>query len=123
MRIYTVHEAPFIQGGPEAAALIPESFSFGGFFFGPFWLLAQGAWRPALLLLLALVGLLVLARLAGFDEAASAAALLGYVLLCGASGHDWRRAALERRGYRFAGVIAAPSLDEAELRYFRGMGT
>ena len=122
MRIYTVHEAPLIQGGPEAAALIPESFSFGGFFFGPFWLLAQGAWRWALLLLLALVGLLVAAGLAGFDEAASAAALLGYALLCGASSHDWRRAALERRGYRISGVIAAPSLDEAELRYFRGPG-
>jgi hypothetical protein len=122
MRIYTVHEAPSNEGGLESATLIPESFSFGAFLFGPFWLLAEGAWRSALLLLFALVGLLVLARLAGFDEGALAAALVGYALWCGASGHDWRRAALKRRGYGFMGVIAAPSQDEAELRYFRGMG-
>jgi hypothetical protein len=122
MRIFTLHEAPSDEGGRKTAILIPERFSFGAFLFGPFWLLAQGAWRAALLFLLALVLLLVLAGLAGFDEGALAVALSGYALLCGASANDCRRAALRRRGYRFIGVIAAPSQDEAELRYLGDAG-
>lgn len=118
MRVYAVYEPPWTKGGASEAVFIPEGFAWGAFVFGPFWALWLGLLRWSFLLLAALLGLFALAGLAGFDEAALAAALFGFALYCGFAGNDRRQQALERRGYRFAGVVAARNRLHAELRHF-----
>lgn len=118
MRVYTVYEPPWTKGGASGAAFVREGFAWGAFVFGPFWALAVGALRRGLALFALLLLLLVLAGVLGFDSAALGAALLGYALYCGFSGNDWRRRALERHGYRFAGIVIGRSRLEAELRHF-----
>ena len=59
MNTYTAHLAP-----GRAPVLLRDGFSWGAFFFGPFWLLAHRAWIPGAvaLLLFALAGSYLLLR-------------------------------------------------------------
>jgi len=103
MRFWTAHlhrDAPPV--------LIPERFSAGAATFGPFWLLAHGAWIPALLSVAAIVLLLVLVPMPYVLLAEPA-----HALLMGLFGHDLRRWSMERRGYFLGHVVAARTEAEA----------
>jgi hypothetical protein len=104
MRVYSVHRPPV--GGthtPPAAReagplLIREGFSWGAFFFGPLWLLAQRLWLAALAWLVLVVLASLLSPWAG----------LGLQFLLAAEARNLRRWTLARRGWREVGVVAAP---------------
>src|ERR1043166_7637080 len=58
MKIWTVHEKPH-----ASPILVREGLSFGALFFGPIWLLAQGAWLPAIGAFLLAIAIPLLTRL------------------------------------------------------------
>ena len=84
--------------------LVEEGFSWGGFVFGPIWLLAWRAWNAGAVAVAVYVALAVFAP--GWT-------LLVAAVLVGLFGNDLRRMALEHRGYALVHVIAAADSDTA----------
>lgn len=106
MNIYTAHTKP-----RRPPVLLREGFAWGGFVFGPLWLLAQGAWIAGVLALCADTlawGLL--------HDGLRFPALASIGWLVGLFGQDMRRWSLERRGFHEVHVIAAPDEDTALAR-------
>ena len=106
MRSYTAHVHRW-----RAPVLVPEAFSWGALFFGPFWLLRYGAWIPAILVLVAL-GLACTLP----PPALRPLVAFGVLLLTALFGHDLRRLHLRLRRFHLAHVVAARSMDEAWFR-------
>ena len=104
MRYYTALLAP-----GRAPVLLREGFSWGAFFFGPFWLLAHRAWIPGA------VALLVFALAGGVRGAA--VPLWGVLAVAaGVFGRDLVRWSWEQRGYHLAHVLAARNGEAALAR-------
>lgn len=145
MRFYTVHENPARRNEDDRIVFVPEGFSLGAFLFPLFWALHRRAWLavPAYVALAGLLLVLVVMFDAGritFQYALGALAVGVPLLLVlhpspalGAlaiiitaifafEANDLRRFFLARRGYKFVDVVAAPSLMEAERRYFAARG-
>lgn len=116
MNVYTIHVKQEVRL-PEIL-VIREGFCWPAFVFGPLWALRHRLWA-AFATLCALIAALLTAdwllRPNGLVVAAAAAAV---VLFAGFAGNDWRRAAAELRGWRMAGLAAAPDRDSALRRYF-----
>ncbi|CAH2600699.1 protein of unknown function [Rhodovastum atsumiense] len=109
----TIWTAYLRQGRPPV--LVPETFSWGAALFGPLWLAVHGAWIAAVLALCAGLALgLALPAPAGTLAALALAWFLGL------TGQDLRRWSLEQRGWRLAGVVAAPDDDGALARLLEG---
>jgi hypothetical protein len=106
MKIWTVHEKPH-----ASPILVREGFSFGALFFGPIWLLAQGAWLPAIGAFLLAIAIPLLTRLP-----ASVVLEFALVLLLGFSGRDLVRWSVRRRGYLETNVVTGRAEDEAYAR-------
>jgi len=117
MAIYTVHLAP-APSSPAEAEVIREGFSWGAFVFGFLWLLYRRLWSWAIAYLIAAFALSTVAELLGFDPAIELALMLAVALIVGFWGNDWRRAALERQGWRFVGVVHESGREAAERRFF-----
>ena len=97
MRIYTAH----LKADREPI-LVREGWSSFAALFGPFWLLAQRAWLPGVVLL-AVTALIRFVAPAELQPVFS----LALAVLTGVLGRDVIRWSLERRGYRLAHVLAA----------------
>jgi hypothetical protein len=106
VKIYTA----LLKNGAEPI-LVREGFSWGALFFGPFWLAAHRAWIAAAISLAAYVLLAVLAP----DPVRGILAVALTVIL-GLAGNDFRRWALENRGYLLVHVLAAGNRDDAFMR-------
>jgi hypothetical protein len=105
MRLYTAHTR---AGRPPV--LVREGFSWGAFFFGPFWLLAHRAWIAGVLALVAWVAASALA----VRFAAPVPLVLSWAL--GLFGRDLWRWSLANAGYTLVHVVAAPDEDSALAR-------
>lgn len=116
MKVYTVHEPPFSTSRREPV-LLREGFCWPAALFNVFWALFHRMWWTAFGLLVAGAALEALIALAGLDETTRLAALIGFAMIVGFFANDWRRAAMERAGWRLAGVVAAPGPDAALRRY------
>ncbi len=110
MIVFTSHVAPPGKT-PRLPVLVREGFSWGAALFGWFWLLLQGAWLPALLVLAAAIGAAKLGM-----ATHSLAAPLAVFLVQGIFGRDLLRWWLGLRGWRPAGPVVATSHDAALLR-------
>ncbi len=110
MIVFTSHVPPPARTA-RLPVLVREGFSWAAAIFGWLWLLAQGAWGPALLVL---AGALLAAKLGAMSH--SAAPLLALFLVQGMFGRDLVRWWLGLRGWREAGPVVAPSHDAALLR-------
>ncbi|RYJ00386.1 MAG: DUF2628 domain-containing protein [Acetobacteraceae bacterium] len=118
MRVWTVHTPPEasrlrrarrIEG--RLPALVPEGFAWLAFLFGLPWLLWHRLWLEAVIY----VGLLaILAALLPVKLLPVAALAVQWLL--GAEAQDLRRAALARRGFRQAHVVAEQDADRALAR-------
>ncbi|RAI57727.1 DUF2628 domain-containing protein [Roseicella frigidaeris] len=121
MRIWTVHlprSARSAARVPDAALprepiLVREGFSWGAFLFGPLWLLRHRLWLEAA----AWIGLALLLAIL-VPAPWRLPVLLALQFLLGAEAQDLRRAALGRRGWRAAHVVAAPAEELALARLF-----
>ena len=91
--------------------LIREGFSWGALLFGPVWLLAHRAWVPGLIALALGVAIGVLA-----PQSLMPTLLAIYAAGLGLHGNDFRRFAVERRGFSLAHVLAARNEDAAMAR-------
>ena len=116
MAVYTIQVRP---GGPPDEpdlVLVKEGFSWPALILGPIWFAWSRVWRWLIAYLAALVALsLALALLGGAEEIDGVIAVALAVFFA-AQANDARRAALARRGYRFAGLTRAGGLAEAERR-------
>ena len=106
MKTYTAH----LHRG-KSLVLVPEAFSWGGFLFGPLWLLRHGGWIPGVLVLAALF-----LACAVPPPSLRPLAAFGVLLLTGLLGHDLRRWHLQLRRFELAHVVAARTEDEALFR-------
>lgn len=121
MACYTVHLKSRIADpdlAREKAVFVRDGWNIAAFGFGPFWLIAKGhavIGIVALLLQLALLGIVAALGLPpGFPLAVMALISLSW----GLEGASLRRLALRLSRHHEAGLVIAPSEDEAERRFF-----
>jgi hypothetical protein len=107
VRFWTVH----LKGAAEPR-LLREGFSFWAMVFGPFWLAAQRAWIPAVLVLCADIAAWLL------PAPLDAAAPIGLAWAAGLFGRGMVRWSLARRGWLLAHVVAALDEEAALARLY-----
>lgn len=118
MRVYTVHIRQWSAASDREAVFVREGFSWGAFFCSVLWALWYRLWVAALLIFAVSVLLGIAGSLLRLDPLMQSALGLALALIIGWEANDWRRRALDRRGYVTAAVIAARSRLEAERRFF-----
>lgn len=118
MRVYTVHVPTRAGRGVDQSVFVREGFAWGAFLFSALWAVWHRMWFAALLMAAAMAGLSFVADVLDLDSGARVLLGLSLTLYFGFEGNNWYRAALGRRGYREAGVVVAPSLIDAEQRWF-----
>jgi Protein of unknown function (DUF2628) len=116
MRVFTVHEQAWSAERDRDAILVAEGFSFAAALFGPLWALANGLWRVAPALLAVEIALGFLLSRAAPQDPSAVFVLIAVRLAIGFLAHDWKRAALARRGYVLRGIVTAKNRAEAEFR-------
>ncbi|MFT3988753.1 DUF2628 domain-containing protein [Aestuariivirga sp.] len=118
MAIYAVHSP--IGGAPDKVAFVREGFSWSAFALGWMWALAHRLWVSAAILF-TLDALLALGA-AVLGVIVTAAIGVAINLIFGFGARDLQANALTRRGMPEVGLSEGQSLEEAELRYFHGVG-
>jgi hypothetical protein len=117
LRSYSVMVDPGAE--PERGiAFVPDRFAWLACFFTVFWALAYGLWWRALALVVVIGSLVAGGHALGVEDWIVDAILVVIAFYVGFEAQNWRRRALERRGWYEAAVIAAPNRAEAERRYF-----
>jgi hypothetical protein len=120
--IYTVHEPPLRAGAaapePERYVFVRDAFSVWAFLFAPLWMLRYRMWLVLVLYLAITVGLETVIHVAG--ASAFVTALVGVLisLLVGLEAGTLRRFTLQRRGWKYVGVVSGEDREAAEQRYF-----
>jgi hypothetical protein len=117
-RVYTVHVRAWASSSDRDAVFVREGFAWGAFLLSLVWALWHRLWLGALIILGVTAVLAIALDLLIVDETTETAVGIAWALIVGWEANDWRRRALERRGYVTAGVVAAPNLLEAERRFF-----
>ena len=97
----------------EKSRVIPDRFSWGGFFVPLLWLLLNRLWLNALVLFAVEMGLTFGASRLGVPPGISFGIGIVVMLMVGLEGRRWLCAALERRGYRLVTIVQAETDDEA----------
>ena len=115
MRSYTIHHRAGAKS--DDVLVIKEGFSWGAFVFNFLWTLWHRLWLASLALLVVMLAIDAAADFLGIHQVLAAVIELAVSLWVGFNGNDWRRRALERRGYALGAVIAAPNADAALRRF------
>jgi hypothetical protein len=118
--LYTVQAPP----GPlaqraEKLETLADGFSWRGFAFGPFWLLANKLWTPALALLTFDAGVNVAILKGALNPLAGSLCVTLGALWVGLEGAEMRRRKLARHGAGLIDLVVASSQDEAEAHALR----
>ena len=123
MACYTVHLKSRIADpdlAREKAVFVRDGWNFGAFGFGPFWLIAKGHAVMGFVVLLLQMALVGTVAVLGLPPAIQLAILMLVSLSWGLEGPSLRRLALRLSRHHEAGLVIAPSEDEAERRFFAG---
>ncbi|MGV1015003.1 MAG: DUF2628 domain-containing protein [Methyloceanibacter sp.] len=122
MTVYSVYEPPKAPADlaerADRLAFVKEGFSWPALFVPALWLIYQRMWIE-LVIFLAIFAVLPFAF--GLDrqnEELIGWISFGLLVLFAFEANDLRSAALERRGYRLAGVAMGRDRTEAELSFF-----
>jgi len=118
MAIYSVHNRG--GGAPDKTVFVREGFSSAAFVFGWMWALAHRMWVSAAVLFT--LNALLAAGSASLGVIVTAASGFAVNLIFGIIARDLQALALTRRGMGEVGLTEGQSLEEAELRYFHGVG-
>ena len=117
MRVYTVHLQHRPPSPDRNAVVIAEGFCWPAFLVAPIWALANRMWFTAVGVVTAHVLLMLCAGLAGLDDGTALALIVGAAVIVGFCANDWRRTALEARGWQMAGLATAADGDAALRRF------
>jgi hypothetical protein len=121
--VYSVYEpgkeAPDIAVRADRLAFVKEGFSWPAFFLPALWLIYQRMWIELVVFVIACVALQWAFGLSDQGQALLGWASLALVVLFAFEANDLRTAALERRGYRLAGVASGRDRTDAERWFFR----
>jgi len=126
LRVYTVHapdERMLKESGDLAAyserfVFVPERFSLLAMLFALPWLLVHRLWLATLGYIVLFIGLSAAGSAIGLGEQAVGFLSLAVSVLLGFEAHNLRRWSLSRSGYRLLAVVSAPSLQDAEHKFF-----
>ena len=125
MSTYMVMAPPDVRdpaASPEAAdrlVFIADRFSWSAFCFSVIYLLWHRMWLVLLGYLVVATALELSAAIIG--DAAPAVATIAVSLLFAFEANGLRRWTLERKGWRMVAVACGADVEEAELRFFRGL--
>lgn len=122
MRFFTIHERPAQSGGDPEVLAIASGFRWWAAILPPLWLLVHRLWLGLLLYVAFSVVLGIALELGNIAEPAATAIGIAVSFLIGVSAADYRRWTLQRRGWRFGGVLRAANAAEAEEIYIRNRG-
>lgn len=118
MKLYTVHLRAWSAAPDREAQFVREGFSVAAFLFSGLWALYHRMWFAAVLMVAAAAGLALADEFLDLHPVFAEAVGIALSLWIGFEANDWRRAALRRRGFVEAGLVAAPALEQAEHRFF-----
>jgi hypothetical protein len=113
MTMYSVFQAPEIEGDDALPAVVPEKFSWFAAILPPVYALAHGLWLGFLAYVVAFVALMIIGKLIGGD-----AAFWLYILFAIGIGFEapaLRRRKLLRQGWLHRGDVIASGKDIAAL--------
>lgn len=116
MKIYNVFAKPKNKT-LDALKIVPEGFNFSAFFFNVLWLLYYQLWDFFIVINLILLCIINLAEYEVISPNFLPVVTLTIAVLLGAFGNDIASKELKKKGYKLAEVIAATSIDEAELKF------
>jgi hypothetical protein len=118
MTLFTVLEPP--DANPDKVIVLPEGFSWGALVFTFFWALFHRLWMVAALVFAGFTLLSMAVQLDLLDPVIASLLQLGVAVILGFEGRHLQVMALERAGFRRAGLIQATAREAAELAYFAG---
>ena len=119
MAVFTVHEPPpsgDLMRDAERVTFVRDGFSWLAFLFPLLWLLWHRMWLVLVLWIAAIVIVQWAASLLG--EPAPLLAAVVSALVMGFEASSLRRWTLERRRFRFAGVVTGADRSDCERRFF-----
>jgi len=119
MAVFTVLEpppSPDVSADAERVLFVREGFAWGALLVPPLWLVWHRLWLVGLGWAVVVVALQLGAGSLGGPMPLIAA--VAFALVFAFEANALRRWTLERRGYRFARVVAGSSRDECERRFF-----
>jgi hypothetical protein len=121
--VYSVYEpgkeAPDLAVRADRLAFVKEGFSWPALFLPALWLIYQRMWIELLVFVIACVALQWAFGLSEQGQVLFGWASLALVVLFAFEANDLRTSALERRGYRLAGIASGRDRTEAERSFFR----
>ncbi len=126
MRIYTVHapderivkDSGDLGAYAERFVFVPERFSLLAMLFALPWLLVHRLWLATLGYLVLIVAISTVVTSLGLGQQALGFFSFAVSVLLGFEAHNLRRRSLSRSGYRLIAVVSAPSLQDAEQKFF-----
>tara|TARA_Y100000815_G_scaffold107521_3_gene96249 strand:- start:27501 stop:27974 length:474 start_codon:yes stop_codon:yes gene_type:complete len=121
MASYVVLERRPAAGRRIETELVRDEFSYLALIFPLVWLLWYRLWFAAIVLLLVSVGIGMIGEYLAPGPAMFVAGLVVSFFVA-LEGSAWRIAKFRRLGYLETGAVVAPSLSEAEIRWFAGSG-
>ena len=98
---------------------IEESFSWTALILQIFWLLYHRIWTPALVIITIQTGLLLALQTKLINEDIFYNMELISVLIIATFAKTWYIESLEKKGYQLKYILAARSLEEAKLNFYR----
>jgi len=116
MQSFTVHLPS--GGAVEEATVLPDRWSWAGFVFGPLWLAYHRLWISASVFVVLFVVITGAGVASGLNPAAASALNTLLNIAVALEGNALRRWRLERKGQPVVAVIAARTVQEAEVRFF-----
>jgi hypothetical protein len=120
--VYSIYEpqsqAPDLAARAERLAFVKEGFSWPALLIPAFWLIYQRMWIELGVFIAILAGLSWAFGVDSQGQALFGWAASALILLFAFEANDLRAAALERRGYRLAGLAMGRGRDAAERGFF-----
>ena len=104
----------------DKMAFVKEGFSWPALFLPALWLIFQRMWLELFVFLLVIAALPMVFGVEEFGRQAAGWTTLGLTILFAFEANDLRSWALQRRGYRFAGVTSGRDRVDAERSFFTG---
>lgn len=116
MRCFTAHRRDTGLFTEPETVLVKEGFCWPAFFFTFLWALWHRMWLTAVAIFVAEMAAGIVSGWLALTDLGGTLLSVGIMVFIGCSANDWRRRALDRRGWDEAGIVCGRNRDEAEFR-------